>query len=108
MRFLVDEMFPPATAQVLRRDSDQEAEHVTEVGLAGADDADVASFSRAHGAAVVTDNVADFARMDDLVVVFVLKRRLPAGNAQAAAIASLLRRWAADHPRPYVGYHWPT
>jgi hypothetical protein len=32
----------------------------------------------------------------------------PVGGAQAAALASLLRRWAHAHPRPYVGHHWPS
>jgi hypothetical protein len=45
--------------------------------------------------------------MKDLVIVFVRKRHLPAGRGQAAALASLLRRWATEHPRPYVGHHWP-
>ena len=108
MRFLIDEMFPASTAQHLRADGAHAAEHVSDVGLAGAADPEVAAFARAHGLVVVAENAADFAWMEDLVVVFVRKRRLPAGGAQAAALASLLRRWASEHPRPYVGHHWPT
>jgi predicted nuclease of predicted toxin-antitoxin system len=108
VRLLIDEMFPVSSAQHLRQSGDHEAEHVSEVGLSGAGDPAVAAFARAHELVVVTENVADFARMEDLVLVFVLKRHLPAGGAQAAALASLLRRWATEHPRPYVGQHWPT
>ncbi len=32
---------------------------------------------------------------------------LPAGGAQASALATLLDRWIRDNPRPYVGQHWP-
>jgi predicted nuclease of predicted toxin-antitoxin system len=108
VRFLIDEMFPANTVRLLQEGGDHEAAHVTEIGLAGATDPEVSAFARAHGHVVVTENVADFAPMEDLVVVFVLKRQLPVGGAQAAALASLLRRWANAHPRPYVGHHWPT
>lgn len=108
MRFLVDEMFPPATAELLRERHDHDAMHVAEVGLKGTDDRDVASAAREQGRALVTENVVDFAREDDLVLVFVLKRSLPVGGAQASALAELLDRWAADHPAPYRGPHWPT
>lgn len=108
MRFLIDEMFPASAAQQLRRDDDHSAEHVGEVGLAGATDHDVASFARAHDSVLVTENVVDFAHIEGLVIVFVLKRHLPAGGAQGTALASLLRRWAGEHPRPYIGHHWPA
>jgi hypothetical protein len=107
VRFLTDEMFPSATADHLRQVSEHDAEHVAEVGLAGAPDEEVAAFARAHEAVVVTENVVDFAAVQDLVIVFVRKRQLPAGGGQAAALASLLRRWASENPRPYVGNHWP-
>jgi hypothetical protein len=106
VRFLLDEMFPIVAAQHLRRD-EHTAEHVSEVGLAGATDDEVAAFGRADGRVVVTGNVADFARTEDLVIVLVRKRHLPAGRGHAAALAERLRRWAAEHPRPYVGHHWP-
>jgi predicted nuclease of predicted toxin-antitoxin system len=108
VRFLIDEVFPASAAQHLRQGGDHEAEHVSEVGLAGAADAEVAAYARAHGCVVITENVADLAPMEDLVTVFVRKRHLPAGGAQAAALAALLRRWASEHPRPYVGHHWPA
>jgi hypothetical protein len=108
VRFLLDEISPPAAARQLREDGRHAAEHVGEVGLAGAPDDEVAAFARGHQAVVVTENVADFAGMPDLVVVFVRKRDLPAGGAQASALAQRLQRWAEDNPRPYLGHHWPT
>jgi hypothetical protein len=105
--FLIDEMFPMATAVVLRDTYGHDAAHVTEVGLRAAEDAQVAVVARGEGRAVVTENVADFAAERDVVLVFVLKKNLPAGGGQAAALAKVLDHWAQEHPDPYLGPHWP-
>jgi hypothetical protein len=105
--FLIDEMFPVAAAEVLRTMYGHDAAHVAEVGLRAADDAQVAATARADGRAVITENVADFAAERDVVLVFVLKRNLPAGGGQAAALARILDRCAQDFPDPYLGHHWP-
>ena len=68
---------------------------------------DVAALARAEGRAVVTENVADFAAERDVVLVFVLKKNLPAGSGQAPALAKVLDRWSRDYPDPYLGPHWP-
>lgn len=108
MRFLLDEMFPPSAARILREQYGHDATHVSDAGLRGADDTAVAVVARTQGAAVVTENVADFAAERDVVLVFVLKRNLPAGGGQAKALAVLLDRWADANPNPYVGHHWPA
>ena len=106
--FLLDEMFPAGTAVMLRETYGHDAVHVAEIGLRGAEDAQVAATARAEGRAVVTENVADFASERDIVLAFVLKKNLPAGGGQAAALAKILDRWAQDHPAPYLGHHWPA
>jgi len=106
--FLVDEMFPAAAVEILRTKYGRDAVHVIEGGLQAADDAQVAAAARAEGRAIVTENVADFAAERDLVLVFVLKKNLPAGGGQAAALARTLDRWDRDHPDPYLGHHWPA
>jgi Domain of unknown function (DUF5615) len=105
--FLIDEMFPAVVALVLRETYGHDAVHVTEIGLGAADDAQVGAAARAQGRAVVTENVADFAAERDVVLVLVLKKNLPAGGGQAAALAKALDHWAQDHPEPYLGPHWP-
>ena len=105
--FLIDEMFPAAVALLLRETYSHDAVHVTEIGLRAADDAQVAAAARAQGRAVVTENVADFAAERDVVLVFVLKKNLPAGGRQASALAKSLDHWAQAHPEPYLGPHWP-
>jgi Domain of unknown function (DUF5615) len=105
--FLIDEMFLAATAEILRDTHGQDAVHVREVGLSAADDAQVAAIAQAEGRAIVTENVADFAAERNLALIFVLKKNLPAGGGQAAALAKVLDRWAHDFPDPYLGHHWP-
>ncbi len=105
--FLIDEMFPPTAAALLREKYSRDAFHVGEAGLLAADDAQVAAVARSEGRAVVTEN-ADFATERDLVLVFVLKRHQPVGGAQAPALAELLDRWARANPHPYLGAHWPA
>jgi uncharacterized protein with PIN domain len=106
VKFVVDEMFSPATARHLRQ-LGHDALHVSELGLQGAADAQVAAVARSEHRALVTENVADFASESDVVVVCVLKRNLPAGGAQPPALAELVDRWAAANPRPFLGQHWP-
>ena len=106
--FLIDEMFPVAAAALLRNTYGHDAVHVAEVGLQATEDVHVAAAARGEGRAVVTENVVDFAAERDVVLVFVLKKNLPAGGGQAAALAKVLDRWAQDHPNPYLGPHWPS
>lgn len=105
--FLIDEMFPPAVAGILRDTYHHDAVHVGEIGLRAADDAQVAGAARADDRAVVTENVADFFAERDVVLVFVLKKSLPSGGGQAAVLAKALDNWARDSPDPYLGPHWP-
>lgn len=104
---LIDEMFPPATAALLR-ERGHDAFHVSEVGLRAVDDTLVAEAARAGQRAVVTENVIDFALEPIIVLVFVLKRHLPSGGGQAATLARTLDRWLRDNPKPYLGAHWPS
>jgi hypothetical protein len=106
--FLLDEMFPAAAAEILRAKDGHDAVHVVEAGLRAAADAQVAAAARAEGRAVVTENVADFAAERDVILVFVLKKNLPAGGGQAAALAGILDCWAHNAPDPYLGHHWPA
>lgn len=106
--FLIDETFPIATAELLRDTYGHDAVHVAEIGLRATEDVHVAEVARAQERAIVTENVADFATERDVALVFVLKKNLPAGGGQAAALAKALDQWAQVNPRPYLGPHWPT
>lgn len=107
-RFLIDEMFPPTTSSLLRDVWGRDALHVVEIGLQATADSLVAAAARSENRAFVTENVVDFASERDIVLIFVLKRNLAPGRAQAHSLATLLHQWATDNPTPYVGQHWPT
>lgn len=107
MRFLLDEMFPPTAAALLRDRHGHDAVHVNEVGLGSTDDPAVAAAARDQDRVMVTENVRDFAGERDVVLVFVRKRDLGVGDAQASALAELLHRWVSEHHAPYRGPHWP-
>lgn len=115
MRWLIDEMLPPATADELRR-LGHDAVHVNDAGLAGHPDPVVFDTAVTDGRIVVTENITDFAILLDqrlrndqpaTPVLFVRKADLPRRGALAAHLADRLHRWAETHPDPYLGPHWP-
>ena len=62
MRLLLDEMHPLALADALRAGG-ADAVTVAERGLAGQSDWELMSFAVAEGYALLTENIADFARI---------------------------------------------
>lgn len=62
MRLLLDEMCPPALAHALG-DVGIEAHTASELGLAGRSDLDLFAAAVSEGLTLVTENVADFARI---------------------------------------------
>lgn len=105
MRFLLDEMFPPAACQRLA-ESGHDAQHVRERGLVSRPDTEIEEVARSEGRVLATENIRDFAAAPDLVIICVLKSRLPA-DGMAVHLADLLDEWAIANPTPYVGMHWP-
>lgn len=105
---LIDEMFPSEVARLLRDEYRRDAIHVSEAGLLATADTQIATVARAEGRAIVTENVADFAAERDVILLFVLKKNLPARGAQAPALAKALDSWIRANPDPYLGAHWPT
>ena len=62
MKLLLDEMYPPRLADGLRA-AEVDAATVAELGLAGRADLDVFATAVADGYVLLTENVADFARI---------------------------------------------
>jgi hypothetical protein len=62
LKLLLDELYPPALAQNLRA-AGIEAATVVEVGLGGRSDPDVLATAATDGYVLLTENVADFARI---------------------------------------------
>ncbi|MCY7419874.1 MAG: DUF5615 family PIN-like protein [Chloroflexi bacterium] len=114
VRWLLDEMLPPATALALRA-LGHDATSVRDAGLTGATDTAVMAYVIDADRIVVTENVADFAtllsqwlaRHEQCVpVVFVRRERRSTGGALPDHLARVLDEWARANPTPYLGLHW--
>jgi predicted nuclease of predicted toxin-antitoxin system len=108
LRLLLDEMYPPVLAQTLQA-AHIEAGTVAELGLGGRSDPDVLAAAAADGYVLLTENVADFARIasEHLTagghhpgVLFALSTRFsrrPGGiNAIAAAVLAVAEEHLED------------
>jgi Domain of unknown function (DUF5615) len=85
LKFLLDEMYPPALAEVLRTGG-IEVSTVAERGLAGRSDADVLSAAAENGYVLLTENVSDFAR--------IAADRLTAGGHHRGLLIALSSRFS--------------
>jgi hypothetical protein len=85
LRLLIDEMYPPALAGALRSRG-VEASTVAESGLAGHPDLDILAFAAAEGYVLLTENVADFARL--------AAERLTAGLSHSGVLVALSSRFS--------------
>lgn len=113
MKLLLDEMYPPDLAAALR-DAGIDTTTVADLGLRGAPDAEVFAQAVAVGRVVLTENVADFARLtaDHLIagnhhpgVVMALAShfsRRPSGRGPLVAALAALRGQALDDRTVYL------
>jgi predicted nuclease of predicted toxin-antitoxin system len=85
LKLLLDEMYSPALAQELRA-SGVDVDTVAELGLAGSSDPEVFSAALAHDRAVLTENVADFAR--------IFAEHLAAGQHHPGVLIALSSRFS--------------
>lgn len=98
-------MFPPATSQGLA-ERRHDAVHVRDRGVDASPDTEVAAVAARESRVLVTENVKDFAGVDGIVIVCVLKSRLRTHD-MGQQLAEVLDAWATTNNDPYVGLHWP-
>ena len=115
MRWLLDEMFPPATAATLE-ELGHDARCVAASELAASPDDRLFEVATAEWRIIVTENYSDFVAILSLriasgaphtPVVCIGKQNLPDGSALGPALARRLDAWARANPEPYPGPHWP-
>jgi hypothetical protein len=85
LKLLLDEMYPPALIEALRGHG-VEAYIVVERGLGGRSDPDVLAAAAAEGYVLLTENVADFAR--------IAAQRLTAGEHHPGVLIALSSRFS--------------
>ncbi len=114
MKFLLDEMYGERAATMLGGRG-HEADHVRDIGLGGAPDADVLARAVDDGCVLVTENAADFLPLLDqrqsagsptTPVLIALKAGRGTGGALHARLAADIDAWAADHVDPYRHAQW--
>jgi predicted nuclease of predicted toxin-antitoxin system len=115
VRWLLDEMLPPACAAELRSRG-HDAISVLDIGMTGAPDNEIFERAVREARVVVTENFADYAGLVEhalngeelcVPVVFVRRESLSKRGALAVHLARHLHAWAQVNPQPYVGLHWP-
>ncbi|HLM85709.1 MAG TPA: DUF5615 family PIN-like protein [Solirubrobacteraceae bacterium] len=85
MKLLLDEMYPAALAEALRA-VDIDVSTVVKLGLAGCSDPEVFAAAVADGYMLLTENVADFARIS--------AEHLTAGNHHPGVLIALSSRFS--------------
>jgi predicted nuclease of predicted toxin-antitoxin system len=114
VRWLLDEMLPPAMALKLN-EKGHDAVTVVRSGLVSSIDRDVFAYAVETDRVIVTENYADFAAIMEhrqsrdqpcVPVVFVRRTALPRRGAMAEYVARKLHRWSSENPEPYIGLHW--
>jgi len=115
VRWLIDEMLPPATASELQRRG-HDALSVADLGLIGQPDPAVFDCAVTQQRIIVTENFRDYAVLLEqrlrnnepcVSVIFVRKADLSPRGALPARLAARLHAWAEANPDPYLGPHWP-
>ena len=104
MRFVIDSMLPPQTAEYLRHAGHQ-AVTPTELGAHSLPDSALVEIATADRWVIVTENAGDFAHVTTCPVIFVRKAWWPRAT-MAVQLAAALDGWAMAHPQPGSWPHW--
>ena len=104
MRFLIDAMLPPSTADLLIARG-HDATTPTLLGAHNLADDVLVRLAAAKGRVIVTENAADFAGTTECPVLFVRKVWWPTGSLPER-LAAALARWAEANPEPGSWPHW--
>ncbi len=102
MRFLIDSMLPPATAERLPA-LGHDGITLAGLGAHNLPDDVLVALAAAEDRVIVTENASDFAQVTACPVLLVLKAWWPSASL-ATSLASALDRWAKTNPQPG---NWP-
>ncbi len=115
MKWLIDEMLPPATATELNA-LGHDAIALAAAGLDETEDSGIYEVAVEQQRVLVTENFADCAAIVErrvawgepcVAIVFVRKEGFRRGRALPVHFARRLHKWATENPDPYPGLHWP-
>jgi hypothetical protein len=104
LKFLIDSMLPPDTADRLAADG-HDATTPVRFGAHNLPDDTLISLAAAAHCMIVTENASDFASVTVCPVLLVRKSWWPQGSL-ALNLAYALDRWAANNEQPGNWAHW--
>jgi hypothetical protein len=104
VRFLIDSMPPPGTADELAA-MGHDAMTPAGLGAHNLPDDVLVQLAAADDRVIVTENASDFAQVTACTVLLVLKAWWPSASL-TASVASALDRWAKANPQPGNWPHW--
>lgn len=104
MRFLIDSMLPPRTADLLDT-AGHDATTPTKLGAHNLPDDVLVQLAAADDRVIVTENASDFAAAPACPVLLVRKAWWPAASL-AETLARALDRWAKANAEPGQWVHW--
>lgn len=104
MRFLLDAMLPPRTADHLNA-AGHDAVSPAMVGAHNLPDDVLVEIATEQRRVIVTENASDFAQVSTCPVLFVRKSWW-ASRALATSLATSLDQWAGANPDPGPWPHW--
>jgi Domain of unknown function (DUF5615) len=104
LKFLIDSMLPPATADRLAA-AGHDATTPLRLGAHNLPDETLIALATADHRVIVTENAADFAGVSVCPVLLVRKSWWPQGSL-ALNLAAALDRWASMNAQPGNWAHW--
>jgi Domain of unknown function (DUF5615) len=106
VKFLIDSMLPPGTADELAA-MGHDATTQTGLGAHNLPDDVLVQLAAADERVIVTENASDFAHVSACPVLLVQKAWRPSASLPAN-LATALDRWAKANPQPGNWAHWLT
>lgn len=104
MKFLIDSMLPPNTADRLAA-AGHDATTPLQLGAHNLPDETLISLAAADHRVIVTENASDFATVGVCPVLLIRKSWWPQGSL-ASNLADALNRWADMNEQPGSWAHW--
>ena len=104
MKFLIDSMLPPETADLLNA-AGHDATTPARLGAHNLPDEVLIELVAAERRIIVTENASDFAAVTTCPVLFVRKAWWPS-QPLTPRLAAALDRWAAANKQPGPWPHW--
>jgi hypothetical protein len=106
LRFLIDSMLPPSTAELLAA-AGHDATTPAQLGAHNLPDDTLVLLAAAEQRVIVTENASDFAAVTDCPVLLVRKTWWPQ-ESLAPRLAAAIERWACENEQPGNWAHWLT